>query len=875
MFDLDKSITAWRRRYEHDPAFTEEDVRELERHVRDQVQTLVSKELSEEEAFLRAMRDMGEHEEVRTAYRNVLWGKRRREQSFLYNLISEAAMLKNYLTIMARHLSRGKGYTTINVASLAAGLACCTLIALYIRDELSYDRFHEHADQTFRLVIERDGQFADHTVAVPHGLEALLREFPEVTAVTEVGDISLGYLSSGQRTHLGEGLVFTDSAFFDVFSFPLAAGDPETVLDAPDAMIITQETADFFFPDEDPIGKVLAMPAGRRIQWTVTGVAASLPHNSHFRFNFLARKPAVYSYDADPNSIGLAIESGDKVYAVLRSESDAVAVETRLAAFVTEQDISPATAVKLSLQSLPDIHLNSHLQDEFEANGDIRYVYLLGVLAVLLLAVAIVNFINLATARYASRAREVGVRKVLGAHRLQLVRQFLGESTLLGLLAGIVALVLALLVISPINAFTGKALYLRATDVIAFFLLALGIGLLAGSYPALFLSGFRPTAVLKGVFRTGRNDLLLRRALVGLQLLTTVAVGAGAAVIYGQLRYLQEARLGFDKERVLVIDGQTRILPHYQAFKTELLRDPVVASVAKGYRPGQSTGGSIVETENGEYWLLHRYSAGYGYLNTLGLQLVEGRWFSPEYADSTDAVILTESAVRRLGLEAPVVGQQLTDLVTRGRGEIIGVVEDFNILSYREAAAPVMISLVPNGIENILIKLRPGDTQAAIQRVETIYEQFLPDNPMIYSFLEDDYDALFRVEHRFGMLFGAFSLITVVVALLGLAGVAAFTAERRTKEIGIRKVLGATVPGLVALLSKDVLKLTVLSSALALPIVYVAASSWLDDFAYRIEIGPGMIATVLLAAVAITMAAVVFQAVKAALANPVKNLRYE
>jgi putative ABC transport system permease protein len=776
-------------------------------------------------------------------------------------------MLRSYLITALRQCRRAKGSTTINVMSFAAALACCAIIGLYIRFETSYDDFHEHADRTFRLATETGGPHGRRSMTAPPGLaSALLEDYPEVLAATAVSGFVTSYIRSGQRQHPASDYYLVDSMFFDVFSYPLLEGSPETALDAPDAIVITESVADYFFPEGNALGRPLTR--GSRTV-TVTGVAAEPPGNSHIHFSFLERRPAAFEL----GTTGIAWNQwGEPVYVVLNAPDAAPELESQLNREAADQDLAPYTYLRFSAQRLTDIHLHSNLEYEFATNSDVRYVYLLGTLAILLILVAGINFVNIATARYSNRALEVGVRKVLGAHRAQLARQFIGESVLLTLFAGAVAILFVLLMRPVVGGFTGNPLPIRPADGAVFLLILLLLGVLTGSYPALFLSHFHPVSVLKGVFRSGSSDVRLRRILIGVQLVATIGLATGAAVIYLQIRHLQDVRLGFDRERVLIIDGWTGIGDQYAALREELLREPSVASVTTGYRPGHSSGGSLVDGEGeDEYWLLHRYPAGYDYLETMGIRLVAGRYFSPDRpSDSTDSIILSESAVERLDLEEPVVGRTLEVGGRNGGKEIIGIVEDFNVLSFNDPVAPVMISF---GDGDVLIKTRPGNPRVAVERIEAIYDRFQPDRPMIYSFLDEEYAALFREERRFGLLFSGFSLVAVIIAFFGLAALASYTVERRTREIGIRKVLGAGTTSIVRLIAGEFIWLALIATIVAVPPGYLVVRGWLDDFVVRVDIGPAVFVGIILATIGIVLAAVSSQVFRASHANPAVALR--
>ena len=812
-------------------------------------------------------------------------------------------MLKNNLKIALRTLRRQPGYTFINVTGLAIGILCCVFTTLYVLDELRYDRFHEDADEMYRITL--DLSFGDQETrsalsAVPVA-PTMVRDLPAVEQATRLWRDTSGRMTVRyqDQAFLEDRVLFADSNVFDVFSFPLLRGNPATALQNPYTIVITERMVRKYFGTDDPMGKTLRIrePSDRDIfEYEVTGVVQNPPAHSHIQFDFLA---AFTTQRGSRSENWLNV--GVYTYLTLRDGADAAAVEPDLSALVARyagpqiqenlgSSLTTFTAegnrYSYHLQPLTRIHLYSRLDDELTPNGDIRYVYLFGAVALFVLLLACINFINLATARAVGRAREVGVRKALGSGRGQLIQQFLTESTLLSFLALVLALILYEAFLPVLNAIAHKNLgdslpnpLLAGTILVGFTLM---VGLLAGSYPAFALSAFRPARVLKtGSLQHGKRSTL-RNGLVVFQFAITIVLIAGTAVITNQMRYIQQKKLGFDAEQVIVLEGAEVMGRQIEAFKEALLKQPgIVNATNSELVPGRPFAADLFRLEGASddalVSLQYTYT-GFDFVETLGLDLVAGRSLSREYTTDSLAVLLNKSAVARLGLNDPV-GKRLV-WPNESTYTIVGVVEDFHTASFRQEIGPVVL-LGPDprntNRPNLLVSARieTDDISRTLAAAEATWKTFAPTQPFRYAFLDQDFAALYRAEHITGRIFSGFALLAVLIACFGLFGLAAFTATQRTKEIGIRKVLGATVPGIVLLLSREFLKLVGIAFVIAVPVAYFLMRQWLDNFAYRVDIGVGVFLFTGGLALLIALATVSYQAIKAALADPVQSLRYE
>ena len=794
-------------------------------------------------------------------------------------------MLRNYLKTAFRTLRRNKSYAALNVIGLAVGLAACLLIGLWVHDELSYDDFHEEADQVYRIASTWDNSSRAAT-NLPV-VQRLHSDYPDL----EVAQLlQIDGLMRHENEHFREGQVFfTNPAFFEVFSFPLVRGSAEQALAEPNAVVITEETSQKYFGDKNPIGQTLTLGTGDGLAFEVTGVAENVPERSHFHFDFLLSWPTL---DAAFNYSENASEwSNNSLYTYLRLPEGRApeAMEAQLAG-LTERHAPEDFDAALSLQPLTSIHLHSHHDNELETNGRAAYVYLFSIVAGLILLIACINFMNLATARSAERAREVGVRKAAGARRGQLVGQFLTESVLLALVALGLTLVLVRVALPFFNDLAGKSLAFGDFGSLALLAGVAGTGilagLLAGSYPALFLSGFQPAAVLSGALKTGTRGAVLRRGLVVFQFAASIALIAGTLVVYNQLGYLRSADLGFNEEQVVSLPlGYTS--GQYEAFEHALLDHPSVTKAARSSETFPSTlgNGAHIQPVGGtqsESAATRAVLVSHDFFETLGVEMLAGRSFSRERASDSSAFVLNEAAYRRLNSNAPTPVSAPAEMIGKtvesewlGRGKVVGITENFNVSSLHEAVAPVAFVIEPDWFEHALVRVRPENVSATLGAMEETWQQFFPAVPFSYSFVDQAFAAAYRAEARLSRIFLIFAALAVFIACLGLYGLAAYTAERRTKEIAVRKALGASARSIVRLLSKDFLKLVLFAFVIAAPLAWYWLHQWLEGFAYRVDLGP--LVFLAAGALALTIATITtsYQALRAARANPAQALRDE
>ncbi len=806
-------------------------------------------------------------------------------------------MLKNYLKIAVRNLLKYKTYSFINIAGLAIGLACCALIMLYVRDELSYDRFHQNAERVYRVTLNAGlgGRFVK-TATTPAPMAAtFVQEFPEIANATRFWQnqrVLIGY----EDKRFYEEFNWTDSTVFAVLSFPLAQGDPKTALAQPNTIVISEAMAEKYFGDENPMGKALRYD--NRVDYKITGVMKNLPRQSHFRFDFLGSmltQPEAGSTRWVSNSFYTYIllqpgvtpaQLAAKFPAVIKKY---VAPQIQQALGKSfEEAIAAGAKWDYLLQALPDIYLRSNVQHELGVTSDDKYVYILTAIAVFILLIACINFMNLATARSANRAKEVGMRKVLGSVRAQLIKQFLSESVLLALLALLLALAAIDLFLPLFNNLAGKELTLdtNATFFFGLFGVTLFVGLLAGIYPAFVLSAFQPVAVLKGSIRAGAKSPWLRSALVVAQFALSIILLIGTGVVFQQLEYMRSKQLGFNSEQLMVLPIETRgAQQRYESFRNELLTNPNILSVAASdVVPGRFEGDDAFRPEGAPQevvYPLERLRVSYDFLETLEMELAAGRGFSRDFVtDTSDAIMINEAAALRMGM-APeeAVGKRLFEIGRTPEENIsrtiIGVVKDFHIETMHRAIDPVVLFMQRSAMWRVSVRIRPENIPATLAFLQEKWQAFEPGYPWRYTFLDEDFGRLYQNEERQSRIFGSFTVLAVIIACLGLFGLASFIAEQRTKEIGVRKVLGASAQGIVLLLSKDFTKLVGLAFVIAAPIAYFAMSHWLQDFAYRTELNPVVFVLAGLLALLIAWLTVGYQAIKTALTNPVEALRYE
>jgi len=806
-------------------------------------------------------------------------------------------MFKNAVKVALRNMKRQKGYSLINILGLAVGMACCILILLWVQDELSYDRYHEKADQIHRVIVKgrmsnRDINFSSSPAPLA---KALVTDFPEVLEATRFLR-SRNVLVRYQDKFFDESLIlFADSNLFDVFSIPLLKGDPEEVLSLPNSVVITRTAALKYFGEENPIGKTLTM--NNRMDYRITGLAENVPSNTHFHTDFFASLESIPD-SKSPNWLSNPYHT----YIVLQEGTSLDEFQAKLPEIVTkyvgpqtlkimgitqEQFQASGNTFGYFLQPVTSIHLHSDLEYELEPNGSVTYVYIFSVIAFFILVIACINFMNLATARSANRAKEVGVRKVLGSNRSRLVRQFLIESILLSFISLVFAVLLVELLQPVFNNLSGKQLNLSLHGnwilLPGFLAVMVFVGVLAGSYPAFFLSSFQPISVLRGKRIAGMKSSWLRNGLVVFQFSISIILLVGTCVIYRQLEYTRTKKMGFEKEQVLVIQRADNLGQQKEAFRNELIKHPNVVNVAYSNSvPGRHFGDWTHRAEGApadEMVRMFLLLADFDYLDTLQMDMVSGRYFSQERPADKNSVIINESAAKAFGLENPVGKRLVRGSLTPGKDEIftvIGVVKDFHFESLHREIRPLAMYILPDEyIRYISVRTRPEAVDQTLAFLKDKWRAFVPGQPFEYFFLDDDFDRLYTAEKKIGRLFTSFSVLAILVACLGLFGLASFTAEQRTKEIGIRKVLGASVSNIVVLLTREFSKWVLLANLIAWPIAYFAMHRWLQNFAYRISIGVWMFVQAAFLALAIALITVSYQAVRAALVNPANSLRYE
>jgi putative ABC transport system permease protein len=798
------------------------------------------------------------------------------------------AMFRNYLKTALRNIRKQKGYSFLNISGLALGMACSILIIFFIHHELSYDRFHANADRIYRVAMQGmlNGEPANLAVTPNPLAPALLSRYPEVIGAVRIRKRDTMSVQYAGTEYVEAGIIYADPALFEVFSFPLIQGDVKMALERPYTVVLTERTVRKYFGTADPIGKSLKF--NNQSDYTITGVLKDVPQNSHLKFDLVCSMETFFNQSPGLRENWLN-GIGGYTYIRLNRPEDLKPLEKKLPALLEEKMGLMAKVMKAKvefrLQSLTDIHLRSKLQWEFGANGDILYVYVFAAIALVILAIACVNFMNLATARSARRAREVGMRKVVGAGRRDIIWQFLGESTSASLLALMIALVFVKLALPLFKSISGIELTIGigqlAWLVPVFFGLVLVIGCVVGFYPAIYLSGLQPVKALKGGSATGAGNTRFRRILVVGQFVLSIAMIIGTQIISDQIRFMKAKDLGFRKDQVLGIRTSDRkILQTLDQVKSRLKEIPGVLEISAASRvPGQTQSTNGVLSENSRNVSIYRFvRADADYVRTMGMDIVRGRDFSKDLpSDAKDSILINETAVRKLGWDDPIdkTIKITTGVNTYESKTVIGVVKDFNFSSLREKIEPLLISNALGRLETLAVKFKADDIDRLVGELKKAWKVLSPGNYFDYFFVDDIFDAHFRSEERLNTIFSSFGFLAIAVACLGLFGLASFLAEKMKKEIGIRKVLGASVSQVVGLLSREFLILVGLAVLVAWPIAYFAMNAWLRGFAYRTSIYPWTFVGSGLAALAIAFLTVSFQAIRAATADPVDSLKYE
>jgi len=799
-------------------------------------------------------------------------------------------MIKNYIKTAFRSLKKNKGFTAINVLGLALGLATCLLIVFYVFDEWSYDSYNVKADRIYR--VNNDIKFAGNTksyaTVAAIAASAMKNSFPEVQETVRFLDRGGFNVKKDGQNIYEEHMINADPTIFAVFTLPMLNGDPATALKEPHSVVITESTAKKYFNRTNVVGQVLTF--NDTAFYKVTGVIKDIPAQSHFNFDFFISMSTLPESRANNWLFG----NNFNTYLLLKPGADPSQLEAKFPAFIRKNASGQLRQVlnltfdkleksgsyfRFNLTPLKQIHLQSNRIAELGINGNLQYVYIFSAIAILILLLACVNFINLSTARSANRAREVGVRKVLGSSRGYLIAQFLSESIMVTLIATLIAVFAAWALLPVFNHMSGKALAITSHSLTwlipVLFVVIVLVGGIAGSYPAFFLSGFQPVDVLKGKIAGGFKGGRLRNFLVVFQFSISIFLIIGTLVIYNQLKYIQSKDVGFNRDQVLVVRNARFLRGQAQTFKQEVKQLPGVKNATLStYLPtALARQGTILFKDPIQKQSLstQEWDVDEEYLNTLGMKLASGRNFSTQMPTDSSAIIINQTAANLLGFTNPL-NQNLYE--GNYKYHIIGVVKDFNFESLRNNVTPLVLTLTPN-IGKVAIRVNSADIPALITQIGDKWKQLTPGHPFTYTFMDEDFNVIYNTEQRIGKIFIVFTSLAIIIACLGLFGLAAYAAEQRTKEIGIRKVLGADVTVIVAMLSTDFIKLVGIAILIASPLAWYAMQQWLQNFAYRVNLHWWLIASAGIAAILIAFVTVSFQAIKAAVANPVNSLRSE
>ena len=808
-------------------------------------------------------------------------------------------MLRSYLKIAFRNMAKHKVISFINLFGLTVGVTCCLLILTYIIHEVSYDKYNSKADRIYRVTRSfnnKDGITSLHLGAVAPPFGPLLKnEFPDIEKVTRIFPVGSMPTRYEEKIFTEKDIYFADDNLFSIFDVNFIKGDPRTALSEPYSVILTEDIAKRYFDGADPINKVIRL--NNQFNFKVTGVFKPFPDAAHLHPRLMLSFASLND-TAIYGEKGLRTNWGNNAfftYLLVPPHYPVKNIEARFPAFLDKYmpganaSYQPSKFTRLFLQKLTDIHLTSHLDEEMEENGDIKRVYIFSAIALFILLIACINYMNLSTARSALRAKEIGIRKTAGALRREIILQFLSESVMITAMATLLAIALTWLTLPLLNAVTGLSLsirYIFIPLVIIFLVLTpFVVGIISGIYPALFMSSFQPVKVLKGLFKVGSGNISFRKVLVVTQFAISIILIICTAIVFQQLHYMQDKSLGFDKERIVTILNDDGLNKNYDAFRNELRNSTYIKDIGRSSRipSGRLLDENGASTESGDSLRpvnadIKYVSADYDFIPTYGMKILAGRNFSRAYGTDSTSFVLNAAAARVLGLQQPAqaVGRkfQYGDL----KGRVVGVLDDFHFESMHQQIVPLVLVMAPPGSSGfgynwISVKIAGNNIAGAISHIERTWTKYLPRTPFEYTFLDDKFDQLYKSEQRQGTLFTSFSSIAIFIACLGLLGLSAFAISQRTKEIGIRKVLGASISSIVTMLSRDFLKLVAIAAVIAFPIAWYAMHNWLTDFAYRISIQWWIFLVAGALASAVALITIGLQAIKAASSPPVKSLR--
>ena len=787
-------------------------------------------------------------------------------------------MIRNYLKTAWRNLLSNKMFSLINISGLALGMTCALLIMLWIKDETRMDKFHANSKRLFRVMANQyyEGSISTFTATPGIFAENVVKDIPEIQMASQALWEEEPLFTVGDKFFKEKGR-YVQKDFLRMFSFKLVKGDANTALARTDAVVITKKLAEKYFDEQDPVGKLIKIDNDQSV--IVTGILDEIPKTSSLQFDFLM------SYDVWFKKNDWAKEWGNNgplCYVMLGPNASSDKVNAKIKNYLKTKNKD--SNVELFLQNYGESYLYSDWDNGKQTGGRIEYVRIFSIVAVIILVIACINFMNLATARSLRRAREIGVRKVVGAGKRQLIAQFMGESLFVSFLAICLSLLIVALLLPSFNALTEKKLELDFSNPF-FLLLLLGLtvvtGIISGSYPALFMSSLKPIIVLKGILKFNTGATLFRKGLVVFQFALSIVLILGMIVIYRQIDYIHNKNLGFAKEDLLYVPIEGALQKSYPTFKEELLRQPGIKNVSSS----QSSPLEVGSSTQGVRWpgkdttkliLFSTNPITYDYIKTMGIQLKEGRDFDPSFSLDTNNYLVNEAALRKIGYKDPI-GKELT--MWGDKGTIVGVMKDYHHNSLHVPIEPLILRLFKKSWNsywgNVVVRTEKGKTKQAITSMEKTYRQFNPGFPFRYFFTDAEMLKNYKAEHTVSKLSKYFAFLAIFISCLGLFGLVTFTAQQRVKEIGIRKVLGASVSGIVRMLSKDFLKLVLLASVIAFPVAWWAMNNWLEDFPYRVNMSWWVFGIAVLAAMVIALLTVSFQAIKTAVANPVKSLRTE
>ena len=786
-------------------------------------------------------------------------------------------MLRNYLLIALRTMFRNKLFSTVNILGLAFGICSALLIFLWVNDEKEYDHFHVNIERLYRVMENQhytDGRLYTFS-STPGPMAPFIKEkFPEIEKATRFSWDVNNLVQVEDKSFYEEGR-YVDHDFMEMFSFDLIAGDPSSALKEKNTIVITEKMALKYFGKQEALGKVLLL--NTKNSFTVSGVLKDVPRNSSIQFEYLL--PFEFFWDENKNWLDNWGNNNVRTFIMLREGTNPDGFSEKIRHEVKEHN--EKSNVELFIQPFGDSYLYGDFENGVQSGGRIEYVRIFFIVAVFVLVIACINFMNLATAQATKRAKEVGLRKVIGAVPNQLFRQFMGESLLTVFLGAIIALLLTVVVIPAFNDITGKSLGLNLLDsrvLLIFGGIILFTAFAAGSYPALFMSEFKPVQVLKGQLKSGNKAALFRKSLVIIQFSLSIILIISTVVVFRQMNFMESRDIGFDRENMFYswMDGEVQ--PRFETFRARLLAEPGIESVtASSQLPidvGNSTSNIQWEGMNpDERILFSNLNVDFDFIQSMKMEMVEGRGFDRTRISDTSNYIVNEKAADKFGFKNGVADQELT--MWDRKGKIVGVVKDFNFGSLHRPVDPLILRLDPAETNCLLVRAKPNETEAALRSVEKLWKEYAAGYPFKYSFLNQDWEQFYRAEEQRGKVFNTLALLSIFISCLGLFGLSAFSAERRTKELGIRKALGASMPGLVELMGKEFASLVLVAACIGCPAGWYVMTQWLTSYAYHIEVGYETLILATAACLSISLLTISYHAIKVAASDPVKSLRYE